>query len=248
MRCLPTMVAYFGLFLFFFLPVCVQLTVDGRGKCCGRMRVFSLVFLFVVVAVMDTAASRLYIYIYIFHRSFPCIHVLFEMWRVHGNIRRGRKERKEKIKALSLSLCGRGANKQTKKKKKRKKTGQGEVDKKFFHSQLHQVMLNNELANLVDQQKRSVQDALEAQKVHIRVQQRKGKKFVTSVQGLNQALNFRRISREFQRRWGCNGTVIVTPDAGTVIQLQGNWSEEIKKFLLDENMATEQNLEIHSLN
>ncbi|EAN93618.1 putative Eukaryotic translation initiation factor 1 [Trypanosoma cruzi] len=109
-------------------------------------------------------------------------------------------------------------------------------------------MLNNELANLVDQQKRSVQDALEAQKVHIRVQQRKGKKFVTSVQGLNQALNFRRISREFQRRWGCNGTVIVTPDAGTVIQLQGNWSEEIKKFLLDENMATEQNLEIHSLN
>nr|CCC95199.1 unnamed protein product [Trypanosoma congolense IL3000]CCC95201.1 unnamed protein product [Trypanosoma congolense IL3000] len=100
---------------------------------------------------------------------------------------------------------------------------------------------------LVDQ-KRTVQNALDAQKVHIRVQQRKGKKFVTSVQGLNQALNFRRINREFQRRWGCNGTVISTPDAGVVIQLQGNWSDHIRKFLLDEHMATEQNLEIHSLN
>ncbi|KEG05759.1 translation factor SUI1 [Trypanosoma grayi] len=109
-------------------------------------------------------------------------------------------------------------------------------------------MMDPELNSVVDQQKRSVQDVLGAQKVHIRVQQRKGKKFVTSVQGLNPALNFRRINREFQRRWGCNGTVITTPDAGTVIQLQGNWSEDIKKFLLHENMATEQNLEIHSLN
>ncbi|KAH8606389.1 putative Translation initiation factor SUI1 [Trypanosoma vivax] len=95
---------------------------------------------------------------------------------------------------------------------------------------------------------RTVQDVLGAQKVHIRVQQRKGKKFVTSVQGLNQDLNFRRINREFQRRWGCNGTVISTSDAGKVIQLQGDWSHHIRKFLLDEHMATEQNLEIHSLN
>ncbi|ORC88722.1 translation factor SUI1 [Trypanosoma theileri] len=108
-------------------------------------------------------------------------------------------------------------------------------------------MMNADLAVVTDQQQRSVQDALGAHKVHIRVQQRKGKKFVTSVQGLNQALNFRRINREFQRRWGCNGTVIETPEAGIVIQLQGNWSEEIRQFLLAENMATEQNLEIHSL-
>ncbi|CBH17541.1 Protein translation factor SUI1 homolog, putative [Trypanosoma equiperdum] len=106
---------------------------------------------------------------------------------------------------------------------------------------------NDEMSALMDQ-KRTVQNALEAQKVHIRVQQRRGRKFVTSVQGLNQQLNFRRINREFMRRWGCNGTVITTPEAGTVIQLQGNWSEEIRTFLLEEHMATEQNLEIHSLN
>lgn len=100
---------------------------------------------------------------------------------------------------------------------------------------------------IVNQQRETERAILGGQKVHIRVQQRKGKKFVTTVQGLNQKLNFRRINREFQRRWGCNGTVIATPDAGTVIQLQGNWSEKIKEFLLDEHMATELNLEIHSL-
>lgn len=76
-----------------------------------------------------------------------------------------------------------------------------------------------------------------AHKVHIRVQQRKGKKMVTTVQGLNPNLNFQTINREFQRRWGCNGTVIKTADAGTVIQLQGNWSDNILKFITDEHLA-----------
>lgn len=103
------------------------------------------------------------------------------------------------------------------------------------------------MQNIVNQQRETERAVLGGQKVHIRVQQRKGKKFVTTVQGLNQRLNFRRINREFQRRWGCNGTVIVTLDAGTVIQLQGNWSANIKQFILDEHMANENNLEIHSL-
>ncbi|CCW62556.1 unnamed protein product [Phytomonas sp. EM1] len=100
---------------------------------------------------------------------------------------------------------------------------------------------------ILNKQKQAEQAALEAQQVHIRVQQRAGKKSVTTIQGLNPGLNFNRINREFQRRWGCNGTLIKTANAGTVIQLQGNWSENIKQFLLDEHMATETNLKIHSL-
>ncbi|KPA79170.1 putative translation factor sui1 [Leptomonas pyrrhocoris] len=107
--------------------------------------------------------------------------------------------------------------------------------------------MEDAVQNIVNQQRETERAVLGGQKVHIRVQQRKGKKFVTTVQGLNQRLNFRRINREFQRRWGCNGTVINTTDAGTVIQLQGNWSENIKQFILDEHMTTEINLEIHSL-
>lgn len=97
------------------------------------------------------------------------------------------------------------------------------------------------------EQKQAEQKVLEAQKVHIRVQQRTRRKNVTTVQGLNQKLNFNRICREMQQRWGCNGSVIQSPDVGYVIQLQGNLSEKIKEFLLAEHMATLENLQIHSL-
>lgn len=100
---------------------------------------------------------------------------------------------------------------------------------------------------IINQQKRAEQEALGGQKVHIRVQQRSGKKFVTTVQGLNPKLNFRRINREFQHRWGCNGTVLETKEAGTVIQLQGNFAEKVKEFILEARFATSNNIEVHSL-
>lgn len=99
----------------------------------------------------------------------------------------------------------------------------------------------------ISDQRQAAQAILQAHKVHIRVQQRARKKNVTTVQGLDQDLNFRRICREMRQNWGCNGSVIETPEAGKVIQLQGNFSEKMRDFLLRENMATEENLEIHSL-
>ena len=70
---------------------------------------------------------------------------------------------------------------------------------------------------------------------------------MTTVQGLNPTLNFERVNGEFQKRWGCNGTVIDDKQAGKVIQLQGNWSENVKQFLLEERLANEGSLKIHSL-
>lgn len=99
----------------------------------------------------------------------------------------------------------------------------------------------------LSEQKQAERAVLQAQKVHIRVQQRARKKNVTTVQGLDPRMNFHRICRELQTRWGCNGCVVETPDAGPVIQLQGNLSEKLKEFVLTEHMATEENLEIHSL-
>ena len=83
--------------------------------------------------------------------------------------------------------------------------------------------------------------------VHIRVQQRNGRKAITTIQGLDPKLNFNRVNREFQKRWGCNGTVIDNKEFGKVIQLQGNLSENIKQFLLDERLASEATLKVHSL-
>eukprot|EP00796_Vickermania_ingenoplastis_P007470 gene7470-5265_t len=107
--------------------------------------------------------------------------------------------------------------------------------------------MNAEATIQLNEQKEAEKAILQAQKVHIRVQQRLRKKNVTTVQGLNQQLNFRRLCREMQQMWGCNGSVINDQVAGKVIQLQGNLSEKLKEFLLSENMATPENLEIHSL-
>lgn len=103
------------------------------------------------------------------------------------------------------------------------------------------------MENNISEQKRIERAVLGAQKVHIRVQQRARTKSVTTVQGLDPNLNFRRICRELQQMWGCNGSVIEDDQVGKVIQLQGNLSEKLKEFLLREHMATEENLEIHSL-
>jgi translation initiation factor 1 len=83
--------------------------------------------------------------------------------------------------------------------------------------------------------------------VQIRVQQRNGRKSITTVQGLNPKLNFERVNREFMKRWGCNGTVIDDKQAGKVIQLQGNWSENVKQFLLEERLTNEGNLKISGM-
>lgn len=83
--------------------------------------------------------------------------------------------------------------------------------------------------------------------VHIRVQQRNGRKAITTIQGLDPRLNFNRINRELKDRWGCNGTVIVDKSFGTIIQLQGNWSEKITEFLLGERLASRNTLKVHSL-
>ena len=82
--------------------------------------------------------------------------------------------------------------------------------------------------------------------VHIRVQQRNGKKSITTVSGLDQKLNFNKLNKEFQKRWGCNGTVQEDAKVGKVIQLQGDMSENVKVFLIGEKLVTEDNIRVFS--
>ncbi|EPY28563.1 translation initiation factor 1 [Strigomonas culicis] len=100
---------------------------------------------------------------------------------------------------------------------------------------------------IVDQQRAAEREVLEASRVHIHVKQRNRKKCVTTLQGIDPKLNFDLICRHFQQKWGCNGSVIDGGASGKVIQLQGNWSEKMQEFVLKEHMATENNLEVHSL-
>jgi len=79
------------------------------------------------------------------------------------------------------------------------------------------------------------------------MQQRNGRKCITTLQGLDERLDFERMKQEFKRRWGCNGTVITDPEAGTVIQLQGDQREHLTEFLLGEKLAKPDQIKTHGL-
>ncbi|OMO83487.1 Translation initiation factor SUI1 [Corchorus capsularis] len=67
--------------------------------------------------------------------------------------------------------------------------------------------------------------------VHIRVQQRNGKKCVTTVSGINQDFNFEKIVKEMKRDLFCNGHVVEDKELGKIIQLQGDQRLKVRDFL-----------------
>ena len=80
--------------------------------------------------------------------------------------------------------------------------------------------------------------------VVIRIQQRNGRKSITTVQGLYQKLDFERLAKEFRKTWGCSAIVVTDPDHGSIIQLQGDQRDKLKQFLLSEQLVWEAQLKI----
>ena len=73
--------------------------------------------------------------------------------------------------------------------------------------------------------------------VHIRIQQRSGRKTLTTVQGLAKDLNLKKILRFFKKEFCCNGTIVKDPEMGKVIQVQGDQRQNIFDFLTQENIC-----------
>ncbi|CAD6262159.1 unnamed protein product [Miscanthus lutarioriparius] len=81
--------------------------------------------------------------------------------------------------------------------------------------------------------------------VHLRVQQRNGKKTLTTVQGLSAAYNYARILRDLKRELCCSGVVVEDEELGSVIQLQGDHRKAVAAFLVKAGMATKANVKVH---
>jgi translation initiation factor 1 len=81
--------------------------------------------------------------------------------------------------------------------------------------------------------------------VHIRVQQRNGRKCITTVQGLNNELDLKLILKEIKKTFCCNGSIVTDTELGTIIQLQGDQRDNISKFLVDEGLCDKEKLKIH---
>eukprot|EP00004_Rigifila_ramosa_P026882 TRINITY_DN853_c0_g1_i1.p1 TRINITY_DN853_c0_g1~~TRINITY_DN853_c0_g1_i1.p1 ORF type:complete len:113 (-),score=42.19 TRINITY_DN853_c0_g1_i1:210-548(-) len=85
-------------------------------------------------------------------------------------------------------------------------------------------------------------------RIHIRIQQRNGRKSVTTIQGLSSELDLKRILKAFKKNFNCNGTIVTVeekPELGEVIQLQGDHRREVQQFLIDEQISRKENIKIH---
>eukprot|EP00484_Ammonia_sp_Unknown_P017317 CAMPEP_0197031806 /NCGR_PEP_ID=MMETSP1384-20130603/10683_1 /TAXON_ID=29189 /ORGANISM="Ammonia sp." /LENGTH=106 /DNA_ID=CAMNT_0042461381 /DNA_START=53 /DNA_END=373 /DNA_ORIENTATION=- len=81
-------------------------------------------------------------------------------------------------------------------------------------------------------------------RVHIRVQQRNGRKCVTTVQGLADDLDLKKILKYVKKMFNTNGTV-VKDEMGDVIQLQGDQRKAISRFLTEFNIVPKSQITEH---
>ena len=82
-------------------------------------------------------------------------------------------------------------------------------------------------------------------KVHIRVQQRNGRKCITLIEGLAEDLDVKRICKAFKKNFSCNGAITKDADNGEIIQLSGDQRTNTKDFLVDQEICTNGQIVIH---
>ncbi|KAJ3342044.1 Eukaryotic translation initiation factor eIF-1 [Gonapodya sp. JEL0774] len=79
----------------------------------------------------------------------------------------------------------------------------------------------------------------------IRIQQRNGRKTLTTVAGLPAELDQKKLLKAFKKDFACNGSIIDDEEHGEVIQLQGDQRVKVSTFLLTEGIATKDQVQVH---
>lgn len=82
--------------------------------------------------------------------------------------------------------------------------------------------------------------------VHIRVQQRNGRKCITTVFGLANDLDLHKIAKYLKKIYNTNGNVIMDPQHGSdVIQLQGDQRANVYRSLIDWKIVNKEDIRVH---
>ena len=81
--------------------------------------------------------------------------------------------------------------------------------------------------------------------IDIRVQQRSGRKTLTTVQGLPTSIDPKRALKAFKKGFACNGTIVDDPELGEVIQLSGDQRQKVATVLVDEGICNKDEIKVH---
>ncbi|KAH0477556.1 MAG: hypothetical protein KVP17_002252 [Porospora cf. gigantea B] len=81
--------------------------------------------------------------------------------------------------------------------------------------------------------------------IHIRVQQRNGRKCVTTVTGIDPAFDQQKMCKYLKKAMRCNGTHLVDPNFGEILQFQGDHRVAVQQFITEEGIGQRENIKIH---
>lgn len=79
----------------------------------------------------------------------------------------------------------------------------------------------------------------------IRIQQRNGRKTLTTVQGVPREFDQKRILKALKKDFACNGTLVKDSEMGEVIQLQGDQRLKVSEFLTTQLPIQKKSIKIH---
>jgi translation initiation factor 1 len=91
--------------------------------------------------------------------------------------------------------------------------------------------------NLLDNDLFKPQETVIKNRYHVRIHQRNGKKSITTLEGLEEDLDLKRICKAMRKCFNCNGNVKKDDFDEEIIQLQGDQRENIKQWLLDQQIV-----------
>lgn len=83
--------------------------------------------------------------------------------------------------------------------------------------------------------------------IDLRVQQRNGRKTMTTFQGLPSEYDAKKILKTFKTLFACSGIIIEHEELGNVLQFAGDQRVKIAEFLVAEKIAKKADITIHGL-
>jgi len=90
-----------------------------------------------------------------------------------------------------------------------------------------------------------VKDGAKGNYVHIRIQQRNGRKSLTTVAGLAIDLDLKKILKALKKTYSTNGTILTDEDDAEIIQLQGDQRKNVYEFLTKCNIISKNEVKVH---
>ncbi|GAA5831422.1 hypothetical protein JCM11251_004020 [Rhodosporidiobolus azoricus] len=92
---------------------------------------------------------------------------------------------------------------------------------------------------VVQEVKKQKSELSVADHIHIRIQQRNGRKTITTLQGVPAEYDLKKLLKAFKKEFACNGSIEEHDEHGKVIQLQGDQRQNIYEILVDEGIEKE---------